>query len=108
MGRDRFSVMALSGTPLELAPMSDLKAELEDRYPLLASLRLRQQSSEPERLASFLGILLACLDRSHGTPLCFVLPRKDSLAAITAVLSALGGFAKDCSSLAESYATKSF
>lgn len=88
--------------------MMNLKAELEDRYPLLASLRLYQHDDEPEQFASFLGLILAGLDRTDEAPLCFVVPRKDSLAAITTILYALSGFAKNFPSLVESYADKSF
>jgi hypothetical protein len=88
--------------------MLNLRVALEERFPLLASLRLYQRPSVTERFASFVGILLAGLEKSDGTPLCFVFPRKDSLAALSAVLYALGSFAADFPALAELYAKEGF
>jgi hypothetical protein len=88
--------------------MLNLRLALEERFPLLASLRLHQGPSVTESFASFVGIMLAGLEKNDGAPLCFVFPRKDSLAAISAVLYALGNFAADFPALAELYAKEGF
>src|ERR1700730_9620991 len=88
--------------------MVNLRVALEERFPLLASLRLYYGPNATEGFASFVGILLSGLEKSDGPPLCFVFPRKDSLAAISAVLYALGNFAADFPALAELYAREGF
>jgi len=81
---------------------------LRARFRLLTSLRLFHGSGECEDLAAFMGILLAAMETSERSSFCFVFPRKEGLATLSAALYALGRFALDFPSLAEEYAKRSF
>jgi hypothetical protein len=88
--------------------MDDLQNALRERFPLLTSMRILHDSGDSEGLASFMGILLAAMHGAHGSSFCFVLPRKQGLATLSASLYALGRFAIDFPDLAERYAKRSF
>jgi len=55
-----------------------------------------------------MNVLLAVMDGSRRAPVCFVFPRKAGIAPLSAVLFALGRFAVDFPSLADTYAEKRF
>jgi hypothetical protein len=88
--------------------MNDLKRTIEERFPLLATVRIYRDADHAEDLATFMGILLAAIEEARFSPFCFVFPRKDSIAPLCAVLYALGKFAVDFPKLAEQYAERSF
>jgi hypothetical protein len=88
--------------------MDDLKNALIQRFPLLTSLRICRDSAESEELAAFIGVLLAAIEDSRYASFCFVFPRKDLVAPLTAVLYSLGKFAVEFPKLAEEYAHRSF
>src|ERR1017187_10216121 len=88
--------------------MTDLIATIEDRFPLLSSLRIHHGSGDTEDLASFMGLLLATIEKAQYASFCFVFPRKEAIAPLTAVLYALGKFAVDFPTLAQQYAERSF
>jgi hypothetical protein len=95
-------------SPERWQAMDDLQKALRQRFPLLTSLRLLHDPDECEDLAAFMGLLLAAMEGAHGSSFCFVLPRKDGLATLSAALYALGRFAVDFPKLAEEYAKRSF
>lgn len=88
--------------------MDELRNLLKQRFPLLGTMRICKGPGVPEDLASFMGLLLAAMDRSKYASFCFVFPRKGEIAPLTAVLYALGRFAVDFPELAEEYAQRSF
>jgi hypothetical protein len=88
--------------------MDNVQNALRERFPLLTSMKILHDSGECEELASFIGILLAAMHGIHGSSFCFVLPRKEGLAALSASLYALGRFAVDFPDLAERFAKQSF
>lgn len=55
-----------------------------------------------------MGVLLAAIEESRHASFCFVFPRKEGIAPISAVLYALGRFAVDFPALAEDYAQRRF
>jgi hypothetical protein len=88
--------------------MDELQNGLQQRFPLLTSLRIFHRYGEYEDLAAFMGILLAAMETSQRSSFCFVFPRKQGLATLSAALYALGRFAGDFPRLAEEYAKRSF
>lgn len=88
--------------------MDELQNILRQRFRLLTSLRIFHRSGECEDLAAFMGILLAAMESAQRSPFCFVFPRKQGLATLSAALYALGRFAVDFPGLAEEYAKRSF
>jgi hypothetical protein len=88
--------------------VDELRNVLRQRFRLLTSLRIFHRSGEFEDLAAFIGILLAAMESSQRSSFCFVFPRKQGLATLSAVLYALGRFAVDFPGLAEEYAKRSF
>lgn len=88
--------------------MPDSKNALIQRFPLLTSLNVRRGSGEGEELATFMGVLLGAIEESRYASFCFVFPRKEGIAPLTATLYSLGRFAVDFPKLAEDYAQRSF
>lgn len=88
--------------------MHDSQNPLVQRFPLLTSLSIRRCSEDSEELATFMGVLLGAIEESRYASFCFVFPRKDEIAPLTAVLYSLGRFAVDFPKLAEEYARRSF
>src|SRR5262245_17306774 len=88
--------------------MGDWHNALVQRFPLLTSLRICRDSGDSEELAAFIGVLLAAIEESRYASFCFIFPRKDEVAPLTAVLYSLGKFAVDFPKLAEEYAQQSF
>lgn len=88
--------------------MPDSQNPLAQRFPLLTSLRIGTGSGESEELATFMGVLLGAIQESRYASFCFIFPRKKGLAALSAVLYALGRFRVDFPKLAEEYAERSF
>ena len=88
--------------------MTDLLGMIEGSFPLLSSLRVNHGAGDTEDLASFMGLLLATIERAQYSSFCFVFPRKEAIAPLTAVLYALGKFAVDFPALAEAYAQRRF
>jgi hypothetical protein len=88
--------------------MDELQNAVRRRFPLLISLRIFHNLGECENLATFMGILLAAMEGSQESSFCFILPRKNGLATLSAALYALGRFAVGFPSLAEQYAKRSF
>lgn len=87
--------------------MDDSQNLLMQRFPLLSSLRICR-GDEREELASFMGVLLRAIEESRYASFCFVFPRKEGVAPLTAILYALGRFTVGFPKLAEEYAERSF
>ena len=88
--------------------MHDSQNPLIQRFPLLTSLRIRHGSEDGDELATFMGVLLGAIEESRYASFCFVFPRKEGIAPLSAVLYSLGRFAVDFPKLAEEYARRSF
>lgn len=88
--------------------MPDLQSALRARFPLLNKLRVSHGPGDCEDIAVFMNVLLSVMDGARRTPVCFVFPRKAGIAPLSAVLFALGRFAVDFPSLADTYAGKRF
>jgi hypothetical protein len=86
-----------------------LLEQLKHESPLVERLRLEKgQYSAPERLLPFLSLLLRAVPKGTEAPRCFVLPRKQNIAIITAILFGLQRFQADFEKLATEYAMRSF
>jgi hypothetical protein len=86
----------------------DSQNALIQRFPLLTYLKVRRGSGNGEELASFMGVLLGAIEESRYASFCFVFPRKEGIAPLTANLYSLGRFAVDFPKLAEEYAQRRF
>ncbi|MCU1305278.1 MAG: hypothetical protein JWQ87_5562 [Candidatus Sulfotelmatobacter sp.] len=81
---------------------------LRQRFPILEKLRISDGSDTAENLATFMGVLLAAMERSRYASFCFVFPRKQAIAPLSAVLYSLSRFSVEFPALAEEYAQRSF
>ncbi len=88
--------------------MRNLQNSLAQRFPLLTSLRVRCGSGDSDELASFMGLLLGAIQESKFASFCFVFPRKERIAPLSAILYSLARFAVEFPRLAEDYAQRSF
>lgn len=88
--------------------MHDSPIALIRRFPLLTSLKICNDAGDGEELATFMSVLLGANEESRYTSFCFVFPRKEGIAPLTAILYSLGRFAVDFPKLAEKYAQRSF
>ncbi len=70
---------------------------IKQRFDLLCRLRMaaKDTPSETEPLPLYLGILLAAMDSKNKTPCCFILPRRDKTAHLSAIIYGLTKFLED-------------
>jgi len=86
----------------------DEAQDFRQRFPILEKLRISDGSGAGENLATFMGVLLAAMEKSRNASFCFVFPRKEGIAPLSAVLYSLGRFVVDFPLLAEEYAQRRF
>jgi hypothetical protein len=77
--------------------MEQVIGQLKERYPLLAHLRVAAKDSpdQTEPLPLYLGLLLAAMESESKAPCCFILPRREKSAHLSAVVFALTKFMED-------------
>ncbi len=88
--------------------MAELTYQLEERYPLLTSLRIAGNQSVGETLPRFLGLLLAAAESPDRRGCCFVFPDASRLACTAAMLLALSKLTREFDDLACEYAQRKF
>lgn len=89
--------------------MTGLTDHLEERYPLLTSLRIADESqSSREPLPHFLGLLLSAAESPDLRSCCFVFPDSSRIACTAAALFALSKLTHEFDDLVRDYAQRKF
>ena len=87
----------------------ELLQQLRNEFPLVEHLRFQKdQTSGPERLLPFLAFILRAIPKETEPPRCFVLPRKQNIPMLIAILFGLQRFQTEFEKLATEYAKRSF
>ncbi len=89
--------------------MDEIIRQLNERFPLLAQLRLQAAtSSKPEPFPLFFGLILSAMESASFSPCCFVLPRRGCTAQIASIVFALERFRKNYPDLVRRYCERKF
>lgn len=90
--------------------MEQVISQLRERFKLLTRFRVAVKDSpgETEPLPLYLGILLAAMDSASKSPSCFILPRREKTAHLSAILFGLTKFIDDYNRLDRQIAEMSF
>jgi len=77
--------------------MKQIIDNLQAQFPILSSLRVATKDSpiETEPIPLYLGILLAAMNSRSKAPICFILPRREKTALMSAILIGLIKFMDD-------------
>src|SRR5438128_816731 len=81
----------------EIQRMEQVISQIKERFQLLTRLRVAVKDSpgETEPLPLYLGILLAAMDSATRAPACFILPRREKTAHLSAIVFGLTKFVAD-------------
>lgn len=83
--------------------------QLKHEFPLIEQLRLQKGiTGTTELLLPFLVLILRAIPQGTEEPRCFVLPRKQDIPILIAILFGLRGFQAEFERLATEYANRSF
>jgi hypothetical protein len=86
-----------------------LLARLKCEFPLIEQVMLqKEQAGAPERLLPFLALIQRAIPEGTEPPRCFVLPRKQNMPILIAILFGMQRFQNEFEKLTTEYAKKSF